>query len=243
MANPETLAHAPITEALLDIQVRFPEDFEYESLASFQDTIKDRYPTRQVRMKWSAELKVERGELEAHREGGPAGYLFLSPDGLQAAQARIDGFSFSRLKPYEDWSRFIAEAKPLWALYASLFSPSTISRIGLRYINRIEFPEAITDFKDYFLTTPEIAPGLPQGLANFFMRLEVPFIEFGALAIITQTIQGPADPALVFDIDVVYPRIVSPTSEDLWGIVENLREIKDQIFFKSMTEKSVELFR
>ena len=62
--------------------------------------------------------------------------------------------------------------------------PNRLKRLALRYINRIEIPLPIRDFKDYLLTIPEIAPGLPQALSNFIMRLVIPNPEMEATAVI-----------------------------------------------------------
>jgi uncharacterized protein (TIGR04255 family) len=65
--------------------------------------------------------------------------------------------------------------------------PTKVTRIAVRYVNRIEIPAGV-DFKEYILTGPEIAHGIPQTLDNFFMRLEIPG-QSGETAVITQTIQ------------------------------------------------------
>ena len=86
------------------------------------------------------------------------------------------------------------DAKQLWLHYVDLARPVSVARIALRYINRIEIPLPFEDYKEYVLTIPEIAPGIPQGLAHFFMRLEIPYPE-QFMAIITQTIdQGNMPP-------------------------------------------------
>ena len=41
------------------------------------------------------------------------GYIFASSDERQIFQARLDGFSFSRLAPYDRWETFRDEARRL----------------------------------------------------------------------------------------------------------------------------------
>ena len=72
-------------------------------------------------------------------------------------------------------------------------SPKKVIRLGLRYINRIEIPLPMRDFKDYILTVPEIAPGVPQGLERFFMRLVIPSDEAQAVAVVTQSMEPGKD--------------------------------------------------
>lgn len=178
--------------------------------------------------------------------GGPDGYLFTSVDGRQVVQARLDGFTFSRLKPYDKWEALRDEARELWQHYVQIASPETVTRVALRYINRIEIPLPMRDFKDYILTTPEIAPALPQGLDSFFMRLVIPDSKTQAVGIVTETVE-PVDESgkrlpLIFDIDVFRTAAFNVQDNAMWETFENLHDLKNEIFFKSITSKAKELF-
>jgi uncharacterized protein (TIGR04255 family) len=173
--------------------------------------------------------------------------LFASTDGRQVVQARLDGFTFSRLKPYDKWESLRDEARELWLQYVRFASPEAITRIALRYINRIEIPLPIRDFKEYILTTPEIAPDLPQGLDSFFMRLVIPDPKGQAVVIVTETVE-PVDEAnkrlpLIFDIDVFRAVAFNVRDNVMWETFESLHDLKNEIFFKSITPKAKELFR
>lgn len=48
--------------------------------------------------------------------GAPDGFLLSSSDKLRIVQARLDGFTFSRLAPYETWERLRDEAKSAWRI-------------------------------------------------------------------------------------------------------------------------------
>jgi uncharacterized protein (TIGR04255 family) len=162
-------------------------------------------------------------------------------------QARLDGFTFNRLKPYKDWESLRDEARKLWQHYTQIASPKNITRVALRYINRIEIPLPMRDFKDYILTIPEIAPGLPQGLANLFMRLIIPVPAMNASAIVTEAFDPPAASSSVLpfivDIDVSCEALFDVDAVEVWETFEKLRELKNEIFFKSITDRAKELFQ
>jgi uncharacterized protein (TIGR04255 family) len=56
MIEPTRFPHAPITEALLDIRVNLPEHVNLAQLATFQDLIKDQYPSRHERVFWQSNI-------------------------------------------------------------------------------------------------------------------------------------------------------------------------------------------
>ncbi len=247
MADWPKYPNAPINEALLDIRAKLPPAIDLSRLATFQEGIGERYPDRSERTTWQADVELKpTGDVKVHSPiGGPNGYLFKAPDGRRLVQARLDGFTFNWLKPYDRWQTFRDEAKELWKRYVQIATPVHVSRIALRYINQVNIPLPMNDFKDYIRTTPEIAPGLPQGLQNFFMRLEIPDRDSGAVAIVTQTMAPPKGDVLplIFDIDVIREQVFDARSPDMWGAFEQLRDLKNRIFFFSITEKAQGLFK
>ena len=249
MVETTRFPNAPITEALLDIRVTLPAQTDLAKLATFHDAIKQQYPSKQERLAWRGHVEIKASpapEVSQSATGGPDGYLFTSVDGRQVVQARLDGFTFSRLKPYDKWTTLRDEARELWQHYVQIASPETVTRVALRYINRIEIPLPMRDFKDYILTAPEIAPDLPQGLENFFMRLVIPDPKAQAVAIVTETVE-PVDEAnkrlpLIFDIDVFRAVAFNVQDNSMWETFESLHNLKNEIFFKSLTPKAKELF-
>jgi uncharacterized protein (TIGR04255 family) len=175
------------------------------------------------------------------------GYMFLTSDGKRILQARLDGFTLSQLKPYGTWEALRDEAKELWARYVEIARPERVNRIALRYINRIDLPLPISDFGNYLRIVPDIQGDLPKAIRHFFLRVEIPY-PTGVLAIITETII-PTDPAtaptlpLIFDIDAIRPDTVLPPFAELWDRFEELRTLKNDIFFGAITSEAERLFQ
>jgi len=238
--------HAPITEALLDIRAELPERVTLQDLETFHVNLKDRFPDKQQRMSYRADFKLSpEGSSVDAPPSKPDGFLFHSPIEKKIVQARLDGFTFNKLKPYESWEVFRLEARQLWNEYFKIAHPVKVTRIALRYINRIEIPLPFKTFKEYVLTTPDIAPALPQGLAQFFMQLVIPNQDTEATAVINQTMETPTDQRLplIFDIDVFREVVYVDNKEEMWAEIEKLRKFKNDIFFNSITEKTMELFK
>lgn len=241
--------NAPLVEALLDIQVSPHAGAAFHLLESFCDAVAADYPERRHRKEWRTDVRVsDDGDATGGAlEGGVVGYVVTSKDGKQIAQARLNGFSFSRLRPYRDWDQFIDEAERLWRVYVETMAPAAIHRIALRYINRLEIPLPFVDFREYVLTAPDVAPGLPQGLSHFLMQLHFPSPEHEAVVIVTETVEPPIDDnkrlPFILDIDAVRTGDLEISDDTLWQKFERLHELKNQVFFLSTTEKAKELFK
>ncbi len=238
---------APISEALLDIRVELDKSFSLSGFEELHERIKDRFPEKQQRIAFQANIKLApEGPSSAVPMSHPDGFLFRSSVANKIAQARIDGFTFNKLRPYQNWQSFREEAQELWNLYYENAQPLRITRLALRYINRIDLPLPFTTFKDYILTLPEVAPELPQALGGFFMQLLIPDSEREATAVINETIEGVTNGQklpLIFDIDVFREVSFADNKAEIWSIFDQLRQFKNDIFFNSITEKTGELFK
>ena len=244
----EVFPKAPITEALIDIKVQLPGTVSLTDLENLHTSIKDEYPDKKTRNRWEGALELRAGkEPLSTGQFQIDGYFFSTSDGKQVVQYRLDGFTFSRLHPYSRWEDVYREAARLWDIYKTGTKPLLATRLAARYINSIEIPSKSFDYDDYFTAAPKIPRGLPQILQHFFTRLVIPFPEQGVVAIIIQTPsdkQDPVNTAILLDIDV-FAEVMNLSAEDarIHEIFGNLRKIKNDIFFNSITEKTKELFR
>ncbi len=242
----ELFAKAPIQEALLDFQVVLPTESEQLDFKLFGQGLEDRFPERQKRVELVQSFQFADDQKQIPPVKNIAGYLFTSKPHGKIVQARRDGFTFNKLRPYSKWDDFSAEAKELWTRYLDFAHPIAVKRIGLRYINRIEIPDSLTDLRELCLLFPAIPKGVPDVWFEYFQRLASQ-LEDGGISIVTLSIDAPSQSskaAIILDIDVVKTLDnVPPATEALWNQCEILRTWKNGIFDASLTPKAKELFR
>ncbi|MBU2621568.1 MAG: TIGR04255 family protein [Proteobacteria bacterium] len=244
------LKNAPITEALIDIRVKLPATTDVKSIDLLFEKIKNQYPTRQ-------ELRVSEVSFVLKPDEDPVkasklrvnGYRYISADQKQIVQARLDGFTMSRLHPYTEWKDLRDEAKELWRFYKDITNPEAITRVALRYINNLNIPLPINDFADYLAAPPIVPDGLPQDVSSFLTRVIVPEPQLGANAIITQAFE-PVAPEIkitrlpiILDIDVFKYDSQGMDEKEAWDSIEFLRHFKNKIFDKSITDRLKETYK
>jgi uncharacterized protein (TIGR04255 family) len=173
------------------------------------------------------------------------GLTFRSTGGENVAQFRIDGFTFSRLSPYTSWDEIFPEAFRLFKMYVGIMAPDFITRIAVRYINKLSIPLPLGDFSEYLGAPPVIPTDLPKQVATFLTRIVIPEADLGAEAVITQALEKPTDPnfvTIILDIDVYRARQYELDIERIKLEFEELRQLKNKIFFGSITEEAARLF-
>ncbi len=245
MAKYAHLSRAPITEALIDIRIKLREDLTVDKLNEIYKSISSQYPERREHRQFQSRFELKDSEpsqavVEIDKVDG---YLYTSADKKQIVQARLDGFTFSRLKPYENWEQLRDEAKRLWKIYQEATSPE-ITRVALRYINKFDIPQPFKDFSDYLAAAPIVPSALPQGLSSFLTRVVMPEPSIDAIAIVTQAFEQTVDPnfvPIVFDIDVFRQTPSGMNEDEAWKLIEKLRDFKNKIFFESITEPLKEM--
>jgi len=238
------LPNAPITEALLDIQVELPPDITIESLRDVHDRIREQYPTRRERIDFQARFDpgARSVSMEAVRN---TGFFCRSADERQVMQARIDGFAFSRLPPYDRWEGLRDEAKKLWQVYSEVAQPLRITRLALRYINRLELPQRAR-LEDYVTTFPKLSEAYPQDVSGLFMRV-VTDRGLDRVIISEALEEQSADQhrmPLILDIDA-FRTVDMPIQAEAnaWTVLEELRVLKNDVFFGSITARAEALFQ
>jgi len=241
----EVLRRAPVTEALIDIRVKLTPDTDVRQIDSIYESIKNEYPHKQEQRISQVQVEQKPGEGIVKSSTKINGYRYISSDKKRIVQARLDGFTFSRLHPYITWADLRSEVYKLWLQYKKVATPVLITRVALRYINNLNIPMPIRDFSDFLTAPPTVPDGLPQGVGSFLTRVIIHETSIGANGIITQALeQVVTDFApIILDIDVFKLQPEGINEEEAWDAIEKLRNFKNQIFFKSITNKLKEMYK
>lgn len=243
MQMPRYYNQAPISEAVIDLRVNLPENTPLDLLANIHPEVKSDYPERgeqhRVLGAMSFGNQVNTSATQKH-----IGYVFSNPESKQLFQARLDGFTVGKLAPYHGWDLFRAEAVRLWNIYRMATHPLAITRIAVRYINRLDLPLPSGDLEEYLKTAPRTSPDLPQALSGFFMQLQVPQDDLKAMLVLNEALVPPpsADSvSVLLDIDLFRVVDLPADEEGVWALLDQLRLRKNEVFEACITDRTREL--
>jgi uncharacterized protein (TIGR04255 family) len=238
---------APITEAIIDLRVQPRADLSMDDLVKVRAGNEQSYPGQEAMHETIGTMEVRPGvSASAFARQDQAGFKFTSEDGKYIWQCRRNGFTCSRLSPYESWEPFRDEARRLWTRYRECLKPLAVQRLAVRYINRVDIPAPIVEMKDYFRTMPVVSPDLPQVLAGFFMQLQIRHEDLLIDMLINQTIVPPPQPntvSVVLDIDLFRSTDVPGGEEAIWAFFEEMHACKNAAFEACITDRTRELIQ
>ncbi len=246
MAKERHLKNAPIAEALVDLRVQLPSDFDVSAFSSINESIQDEYPSIEELKTFHGIMSIASGKPTTEvLDKGHIGYRVTSADGLNIGQFRNDGFTFSRLAPYISWEDTHKRTEKLWEKYISVTNPEAVTRIALRFINRLIINTPEKDFSRYLLNPPSVPEGLPNTVSGFLTRLTIDDIDNEITAHVTQALEPSVHAnqlTVLLDIDVFKADRFKIGENQITEVLNNLRITKNRIFFNSITEETAELF-
>jgi len=240
----EHLRNAPIVEAVIDIRVLRGPDVSPDTFAGLATSIGRKYSQVDSIHSFEARFGIESGKiLDPAQRRADLGWRYQA--GKEVAQFRVDGFTFSRLEPYTTWEDVFGEAFRLWEIYFGLANPAQLTRIAVRYINRMRVSGS-RSINDFLEAPPTLPPPIPPVIKEFLTRVHVADEPRSSAAVIVQALEPQIDPhvmSLLLDIDAYRELNLAPTDPDLPALFQQLRELKNEIFYASITERSAEMYQ
>jgi uncharacterized protein (TIGR04255 family) len=246
MAKPRVLERPPINEALVDLRFLSDQRIDIEVLKPLRERLQQRFPKVDERNQFAAEFRVEAGKLLSPnvRDLG-RGLWMTSSDGSRIVQFRPDGFTFNNvgLGSYLGGDALLEQSLECWSMFAEITRATTVTRIALRYLNRLDLPLRPGDeFRQFLTAPPELPEGAPQSVSGFLSRV-VSHDDAGATVVVTQKLDTVESPVpVIVDVEAFFTGDFGIDAESLRTRLETLRRVKNETFFALITEEAVKLY-
>lgn len=222
-AKERPLKQAPITEAVIELQVKSQHDFgSYDSalraafLGSF-DTV------------------------EASDKGGRRGLIFPAEPKVEAVQVSEIGFAFSKLQPYTSWDDVLDSARRFWEIYRRVVDVEAVERIGVRFINHFHLRHD-QPLADYLTVLPQVPETVaPHEITDTLSRITIQDNERAISARVFYVWRADETGTTVI-IDTDASKLGAFDPDHVWETFQELRVMKNRIFFGSITETAAKGF-
>lgn len=236
----------PITEAIIEIRLK-------EALSELVvKKIHDRLQKKYVSSEEISVIGIRLNPVKQELEKMPAefsGFKLTSNDQADVLLVKPNAMACSRLAPYNGWENFEERARANWEEWRKAKKRLQLDRIGVRYINRIDIPlkdeEAINieNYLNIFPKYPE--PSLLKSFSQYAMHVRGPFyIEDFILTINTNVVKSPLIDhlSIVLDLDLSPDGDLPQRNDQVWKMINKMREYKNNAFEMCVTDKARELF-
>jgi uncharacterized protein (TIGR04255 family) len=237
----------PITEAV--IEIRFATPIEAAHLTEISTDFRSLYPYEQQVTDVRVHLFLpspQQGATTAGTVERP-GHRLTSLDQTEILLLWPDMLVFSQLAPYPGWDTFFERFRRDWTLSKKLTGYRKISRIGVRYINRIDIPAPgpVVQHEQYLNIYPHMPDVFPS-LQGYAVQSQVPLPDIGSMltvnsASVPSPILGHA--AFLVDLDIAKENDPPQNDEAIYEFLHRVRIKKNEIFEACITPHARELFK
>jgi uncharacterized protein (TIGR04255 family) len=145
--------------------------------------------------------------------------------------------TISHVHSYDGWETFENQLIFIWTTLYSVINPSTITRVGMRYINRIpRLPGEKVN--DWIRPTDLIPNRIVSQTTKFYFRCEVPEDDKSKLILgIAEEQSGVPVLPIIFDLDAITIKNIPADSRSLAPVLNYLHGVIRVEFDHSITPK------
>lgn len=246
------LENSPIILAILQIRYKLIDssNFDLNELSRINHLLSSTYPqnvkkhTRQVTIKDQNRAKPTATFHEGHLES----IMYISDDKQKNFEITTSKITYSQSSKYEGWEKFVVDVQNTWSIiYEKLLKDKIIlTGLSIRNVNKIELTEKEINPVDYFNTVIYAKEGvIPDNVNVFSLRYVIPMNDQNIHSNVSLSVE-PSDGEIlpfVFDIDVLYNNETDYNTDLIWTMFNKIRDIKNDIFYKTLTDKTIALIK
>ncbi|MDD5462343.1 MAG: TIGR04255 family protein [Methylococcales bacterium] len=122
------------------IEFRIKDTLPLKDLQKIAKKLKKDYPNSQNIDEYGVKLEsngIDKGGTVSHH---PKGFRLNSENQSEIVIITPQSLSIASLAPYPGWDALQARVADAWKIWKSISGTRIISRLGIRYINRIDIP-------------------------------------------------------------------------------------------------------
>lgn len=245
MTHPRHLSNPPVTEAVIDFV--FYRSIDEDGVRSLAKAVRD------VRKGWEltefghVETTVNVTSGETYKQSRAFEGMRLSGDsGRIIIQYRCDRVTVSHVGSYSEWEALANDAMVAAVAFAESAGDAQIKRTGVRFVNVLSLKNSVTDL----LRSPPKPIRDGWTLTDYWDRQVFKDSSQHSISVTLATVaqrpmaeEGPGQKVLLFDIDVAKDCSVELESEEMASALQDLRDVKNAVFFGSLQEAALEAYK
>jgi uncharacterized protein (TIGR04255 family) len=190
----------PINEAV--IQIATDMQASQDSLTKLARHFEADYPYKEPLTAFGVTIDTTGGAAQMKQE--LSGYRLISINSPDVLVVQPGGIVTARLAPYAGWEQLLEATKRAWSQWRYVGNSSSISRLGVRYINRLDITiESVAnlDLSVYLNFFPKVPNFSSKSLTGYVVQATVPTEQDNWSVSLTSTILNP--PPLINTVSIL----------------------------------------
>lgn len=242
----------PIEEAVCDFQFAPGTDWDPTMPGRLFEKLKGTYnekPREQQFVEAQVQSATAKGNptVSLQHRFGKTRVQLVAEKGTRLVGISEDQLSVHMLRPYTMWEDFRPRIMQALGAYREIATPEGMTRLGLRYINRIAINQSEPNLEDYFQIPPKFPKvDPPTRILAFFNRKETEFLDKPIRIIVTFADVEPRQSessSYLLDIDIIWIRTDDPIPlDEIPEVMEDMKNRHRDVFESLVTDTSRRLF-
>lgn len=236
----------PITEAV--IEIKFSQALEEGKLSKLNSSLSKSY--LQGTLVRSLVLDVALNEGEAQPRASRADVHGYRLEGADPAELLIlwpQSLVVSQLAPYPGWDAFNARFRSAWKVMSRIAGYREITRVGVRYINRIDIPfeDGKAEYEKHLNIYPKL-PGSMESVDMYTVQMLSGLPKIGcSLRISSGRMPSPLinNASFLLDIDIAKEKDLPKKEGALFELLDIVRNEKNRIFEECVSDLARDRFK
>ena len=246
MAKWQNLDNPPVVTTVFQLKFNLEDsNVKLDDFLQFNGCLSRDFPSRRddletnITFPKSTKIPLGRSSVSGETETRRVGYAFLSKDNKEQLRISREDVTYTSERDYKGWNYFVESVTKYLIILEPILSKINISRTSIRYINQFQF-EDFDDPSQYVKTLISTSEdgSLPYSLLKYSFKLTLDIKE-SIYSIVNQSVDKKSDDEFiyVFDIDVLNGINYLFDLGKVSKLMNELRDIKNNIFFSNLTDK------
>jgi len=242
------LKNPPVVVALFQLKFTSTK-IQLSDFLKYDTQLKHRFPIRKDNIHVGIDLEKTSIPLGVSKISGTSdaqikSYIYLSVDQKVKLEISNNTITYIDESPYIGWDHFKISALDSISILQELLNKVEISRTSIRFINRFSF-ESFDNPQEFFNTlissSNENQLAFPLRQYGFRLIMDIPGTDI--FSIVNQNVENIRTNSFIylFDIDVLDRQQLFFDINTISKSLENLRDVKNEIFFTNLTQKTLDL--
>lgn len=241
------LEKPPVAMALFQLKFE-SSNIALENFNQCDSLLKKKFPIRKDNVSvginlQNSSLPLGKSNIKGTSDARLSSYVYVTTDQKEKLEISEGTVTFIDEMKYTGWDDFKQKVISILSTLSQTLDNIEISRVSIRFINRFSFPD-FSNPQEYVTTIISNNTGeTTYPIRQYGFRLQYDIPETNVYAIVNQNVEKNLDDkySYVLDIDVLDRQSILFQLDTISDNLEKIREIKNDLFFESITKKTVEL--